>query len=226
MKTRIMSLGGSIICPDEVDVSFLKRFKAFVEKRVSNRERIVVVCGGGNINRKYLRAASKIRKPSDYDADMIGVYATRLNAMLVKSMFGGKAHKDIVENPSLEIRTTKKIIVASGWKPGFSSDYDAVMLASRLGSDTVINLSNIPYVYNKDPSKSRDAKPFKSLGWDEYLSFIKLMWSPRLSTPFDPVASRLAKKRGIKVVVLDGKNLKNLENMLDGKPFRGTVIGG
>jgi uridylate kinase len=49
-------------------------------------------------------------------------------------------------------------------------------------------------------------------------------WIPRMHAPFDPIASRLAEKRGIEVVVMRGTNLKNFGNFLRGKEFKGSVI--
>ena len=41
---------------------------------------------------------------------------------------------------------------------------------------------------------------------------------------FDPLAGQICKKNRIKVVVI-GKNLKNLEKLLEGKNFIGSIIG-
>jgi uridylate kinase len=41
--------------------------------------------------------------------------------------------------------------------------------------------------------------------------------------PFDPIASKEAEKIGLKVVVI-GKSLGNLKDVLEGKGFEGTVI--
>jgi len=56
MKTIILSLGGSLIVPDQVDVNFLKNFKKLVEKYVKRNFRFVIICGGGSIARKYQQA--------------------------------------------------------------------------------------------------------------------------------------------------------------------------
>jgi uridylate kinase len=43
-----------------------------------------------------------------------------------------------------------------------------------------------------------------------------------LHAPFDPVASRLAEKWGIEVVVMKGVN--NLKKFIEGKKFEGSII--
>jgi uridylate kinase len=50
-------------------------------------------------------------------------------------------------------------------------------------------------------------------------------WEPGMNVPFDPIASRKAEQLGLRVLVVNGKNLENLADALDGKKFTGTVIG-
>jgi uridylate kinase len=40
----------------------------------------------------------------------------------------------------------------------------------------------------------------------------------------DPVAARLAKKSGIKAIVIGGKDLANFGNLLSSRNFRGSII--
>lgn len=49
-------------------------------------------------------------------------------------------------------------------------------------------------------------------------------WNPGLSTPFDPIASKMAEVEGMTVYILNGKNISNLEKCLNGEEFLGTKI--
>lgn len=49
-------------------------------------------------------------------------------------------------------------------------------------------------------------------------------WIPGRNIPFDPIASCEAQNSGLEVVILNGKDLNNLRNYLDNKPFKGTII--
>jgi uridylate kinase len=113
----------------------------------------------------------------------------------------------------------------SGWKPGFSSDYDAVLLAECFQAPMVINLSNIEQVYTDDPRKNPDAKPIDKISWEDFRALVGDDWVPGKNVPFDPVASRHAAKIGLKVICAAGKNLENLKKILWGEAFTGTVIG-
>jgi len=85
-------------------------------------------------------------------------------------------------------------------------------------------MTNVSYVYDKDPEEYRDAKPLKEISWKNFRKIIGDKWDPGLSLPFDPVASKLAQKLKLKVIILKGTNLKNVDKFLRGKKFEGTII--
>lgn len=223
METVVISLGGSVLAPSNIDTEFLAGFRKLILSFLKNN-RFVIICGGGKTAREYMSAASRVVKLTDDDLDWLGIHATRLNAQLLRNVFRDVAHKRVIKNPNERITAKESIIIAAGWKPGRSTDYIAVMLAKKLGAKTIVNITNTDYVYDMDPSKSPDAKPLKSISWK---AFVKLMgaakWSPGLNTPFDPVAARVARKQGLKVAII-GKSLENLSRFLNGNEFRGTLI--
>jgi uridylate kinase len=100
----------------------------------------------------------------------------------------------------------------------------AVRLARLYGASTVINLTNTERVYDKDPAKFRNAKPFDVISWAEFRKIVGTKWSPGSNAPFDPIASRLAARSCMKVIVAKGTDLSNLRELLLGKKFRGTTI--
>ena len=110
-------------------------------------------------------------------------------------------------------------------KPGFSSDYDAVLLAEKFHAKRVINLSNIERVYTDDPKTNPNAAPLDALSWDAFRALVGDEWVPGKNTPFDPVAAKHAASLGLTVICAAGRDLKNLKNLLEGKPFLGTTIG-
>jgi uridylate kinase len=223
MQSIILSLGGSLIVPDEIDTSFLRKFRSMVLRRIK-KYRFVIACGGGRTARKYQEAARSIPGVSKDDLDWTGIAATRVNSWLVKSMFGNLADPAIISDPTKRIKSKKPIIIASGWKPGFSTDFDSVILAKQAKAKAVINLTNVDYVYNKDPRKFRDAKPIKRIAWKEFKKIVGGKWTPGLNLPFDPIAAKEAEKSKIRVLLINGKDLKSIENAILGKAFKGTEI--
>jgi len=221
MKPIVISLGGSIVVPDEVDVKFLKEFRQLILRIIKTRK-VILIIGGGKTCRNYQKAAAKVAKLKDEDLDWLGIHATRLNAQLLKIIFKGFVHKYVIHNPTERVNLKEKILVASGWQPGHSTDYDAVLLAKNFGAKEVINMTNIGYVYNKDP-RIKGAKKLVKLSWKEMRKIVGAEWKPGMNVPFDPVACIGAEREKLKVIVT-GKNIKNLENIFNGKKFEGTVI--
>jgi uridylate kinase len=218
----VISLGGSLIVPKEIDVAFLRQFRNFISKQKDKK--FIIVVGGGQVSRKWRDAGKKLGVQSKFNLDWIGIKATWLNAELVRAIFGKHAYQRVITDPSKKIIFKEKILVAGGWRPGWSTDYDTVLFAKQFGVKYIINLSNIDYVYNKDPQKFIDARPVRKLNWEEYQKIISAKWLPGANLPFDPIASRLAEKLKLRVVILNGKNLRNLENCLAGRKFKGTTI--
>src|SRR3989344_2892885 len=131
-KTIVLSLGGSLIAPDKIDTNFLMKFKKIIEKYVKKGCKFVIICGGGKIARELQQAASKVSKLTDEELDWLGIYATRLNALLIRYIFGHNSQDPIIADPNGKINFQKNIIIAAGWKPGWSTDYDAVLFAKNL----------------------------------------------------------------------------------------------
>jgi uridylate kinase len=223
-KIYVISLGGSLVVPNEINIKFLSLFKNIIEKKIKENKKFIIIVGGGKTARNYQNAAKALTKVSNEDLDWLGIHATRINAHLLLTIFRKYAYFRIIKNPKEKISFKEKILIAAGWKPGFSTDYDAVLLAKTYGSDTIINLTNVDYVYDKDPNKFKSAKPFKEISWKDYLKLIEQKWIPGMSAPFDPIASKLAQKFKFKVIILNGRKLKNLENYLANKTFKGTII--
>ncbi|AKM78933.1 MAG: Aspartate/glutamate/uridylate kinase [Candidatus Beckwithbacteria bacterium GW2011_GWB1_47_15] len=230
-NTFVLDLGGSVFAPNSrakgIDIAYLKQFEKFIRKQVALKRRFFIVTGGGYVAREYRDAAAAAvgGKIADEDLDWLGVHATRLNAHLFRTIFRDIAYPWILKHYDLvDKKVTTPVVVCGGWKPGWSTDYCSVLVAADYHIDTVISLTNVDYAYDKDPNKYKGAKPIKTMGWDEMIKLVGKKWRPGMNTPFDPVASREAKKFGLKVVIANGRKFANLERILDGKTFTGTVI--
>ncbi len=221
MNTLIISLGGSLIVPDEINISFIKELKKIILNNLTYR--FIIVVGGGKTCRDYQDVARSITHPTEDDLDWIGIAATHLNAELLRSVFGSHAYEKITVDPSKKIRTTKKIIIAAGWEPGHSTDYDAVCLAKTYNATTIINMTNVDYLYTKNPKGHPDAQRITKASWSKMQSIVGTEWKPGLHRPFDPIATKLAAKLGLKLIII-GQDTNNLRSVLENKNFKGTII--
>lgn len=226
MESIIISLGGSLIVPNGgIGTPFLKQFNTFIRQQIDEtNRRFFIVCGGGSTARHYMEAAREVAgEIADEDVDWLGIHATRVNAHLLRTIFRDLAHPVIIEDYEREYDITdERIIVGAGWRPGCSTDYDAVMLAKRFEVHTLINMSNISHVYDKDP-KHADAKPLNSVSWSDYKEIVGDTWIPGMNVPFDPVATKLAADMDLKVIIIKG-SMEHLQSVLNGTEFEGTTI--
>lgn len=229
-NTKVISLGGSIVAPDGVDTEFLTNFRNFTIDWLSREKnrRLILIIGGGGPARHYQQAYRNIVAPPEQNnttQDWIGIKATHLNAQLVKSVFGKLCVEEVVTDPYSANSFEGQILVGAGWKPGFSTDYDAVLLAEKFGANTVINLSNIAQVYTADPKKDPQAKPLENISWKEFKKLVGEKWIPGKNLPFDPVATKKAAEMGLTVICGAGNDIENTRLILDEKKFFGTRIG-
>lgn len=226
MQTVILSLGGSMVVQEKVNVPFLREFSWLITQYGKDHpdHRLIIVVGGGALARNYLHAATQVTFISEEDLDWLGIMATRLNAELLRVVFSSTAAKQVIHDPTQSIRGKENLIIASGWKPGCSTDYDAVLLAANVKAKVIINATNVAYVYDKDPKTHHDAKPLEKISWSRFRKLVGQRWSPGLNMPFDPIASKKAQALGLTVYICGGSDLTNLKNALYGKPFKGTII--
>ncbi|HKL85501.1 MAG TPA: UMP kinase [Treponemataceae bacterium] len=223
----VLSVGGSIVAPDNPDPDFLLRFSSLIRSWLAedNSRKLIMVVGGGGPARSYQKAFREICPSGNNDeADWIGIMATRLNAQLLKAVFSDICLTDVIYDPTSVDVFTGRVLVAAGWKPGFSTDNDAVLLAERFNAKTVINLSNIARVYTDDPRVNPDAKPIDDISWADFRAIVGDEWLPGKNVPFDPIASIHAQKADISVICAAGRDIDNLRAILDGKSFIGTKI--
>jgi uridylate kinase len=225
-ETVVISVGGSLIVPGEIDSHFLSTLKDLIENEVREGRRFILIAGGGKTARKYADAAKEVAPLTSDDLDWLGIHATRLNAHLVRTIFRDLAHPVIITNPDdvLDVPAAAPLIIAAGYRPGSSTDLRAVQIASLVGAAKVINLSNTDYVYTADPRTNPDAEKIEDITWEKFRTLIPAEWDPGLSSPFDPVAAREAEAKGIEVACINGTKIVSLKNYLAGKPFTGTRI--
>lgn len=223
-KKFVIALGGSVAFPQEINTAFLKKFYLFIRKETKKGNKFIIVCGGGNVCRKYINAASKITRIPNEDRDWIGIHATRLNAHFLRTLFKEEANP-VVFDKRFKIRSFGRypIIIGSGWSPGWSTDFVSVQTAADFKINKIIILGKPDFVY-ADFGKEKKGKPIKKISWKNYFKLIPSKWTPGMHAPVDPVAARMAKKQNIEAVVAEGKDIINFGKILRGGKFKGTIL--
>jgi len=227
----VLSLGGSLVVPEGgLNVQFLKEFNDFIRESIKNNPdlQFYIVVGGGTIARQYRDAGEEVvgHELTHEDLDWLGIHATRLNAQLIRTIFRDIAHPHLIKHYEIIRKVTEPVVVAAGWKPGWSTDFCAVLVCEDYDVTKIVNMSNIDAAYDSDPRVNKEAKMIEKTNWAEFRKLVGDKWTPGMNAPFDPVASRHAQELGLTTVILNGRNLDNLRNYLNGKDFVGTTIDG
>jgi uridylate kinase len=224
-KTVVIALGGSIVYPDGIDVRFLKDFKKFLAPFLKRGVKFVLVIGGGKLSRNFQEAAEQVSRVTDEDEDWLGIHATRLNAHLLRTIFRTVADPVVIDMRGKIKKLRAPVTIASGWRPGWSTDYVAMRIAADFGVGEAVIAGKPAHVYSKDNTTHADAVPFNELTWREYRKLIPATWKPGLHAPVDPVGAALGARESIRAIIIDGRNIKNFAALLNGKEFKGTIIG-
>ncbi len=223
-ETIIIAMGGSLLVPESIDIPFIKSLKEMVEHFTDDGYQIALVVGGGKTARIYQGALKDLNVNDSESLDWVGIKSIHLNCELLFRAFSDlDIHDEVILRPQDLDRVKESLIIVGAWEPGCSSDTDAVEMAEVSGAKRIINFSNTTHVYSADPRTNSDAVKYETLSWDEYRALIPSEWTPGMSAPFDPVASKKAQDHGISVAVL-GASIENLSNYLAGKEFEGTII--
>lgn len=217
----VFSVGGSLICPDEIDAEYVEKFSKFIEK-LSEKHKIYIVVGGGKTARKYVSFARKFNA-NEFFCDLMGIEITRINAcILISALNLNYMPYKTIEEAS---KSAEKIVVMGGTHPMHTTDGVSAMLSENISADYFINLTNVDYVYDKDPRKFKDAKKFEALSYDELIKICgQTEMTASANNVIDLIAAKTIKRSKIKTLVLDGRNLDNIKKAVDGDKFIGTLI--
>lgn len=222
MESIVISIGGSVILSDDVNLSFFKELKTLLNK-LSKKLKIYLVVGGGKTARSYIKLGRVLNIKENF-LDELGIDVTRLNAKLLLKFLGISNFK--IPNTTNEAKEFKDpIVVMGGTTPGHSTDMVGAELAEITNASKFIIATNVDGVYNKDPNKYANAKLIKEISIDELIDSFGTNWETAgKNIVIDGPALKIIKKAKIQTYVLNGKRLDQLEKAIDNKEFLGTVI--
>ncbi len=224
-KVVVLSLGGSLIAPNEIDLKFLREFKKTILKN-TKKFKFVVICGGGSIARKYIAPLREIGTAHNLQG-LMGISITRINARFMNYFFKIDPEKGIPSSiKDIKKHLKKQDIIFTGgliYKTESTTDSNAAEIAKYFKTE-FINLTNVSGLYNKNPEENKDAKLIPEISWEDFNKIaIKIKFKPGQHFVLDQTASEIILKNKIPTYIL-GKSMKNLNNLLNGRKFKGTTI--
>lgn len=228
-KVIVISLGGSLIIPKQVNYKLLKEFRQVLEKN-KRKYKFVIVCGGGNVARTYIQGLDNEKiGQKEYLQSLLGISITRLNARLLTYFFGKDANEGIPHDMNhVQTLLEKNDFVFCGalrYAKKQTSDSTSAKLANYFDTD-FINLTNVNGLYDKDPKKFRSAKFIPEISHSDFLKMAnKTTFKPGQHFALDKTAAKIIKNQNITTYIMGG-DMANLDNFLNGRHFVGTKIGG
>ena len=220
----VVSYGGSIIAPEEIDAEFIDGVASCLE---NTEDSVCVVVGGGEVARKYIEKGRELGANESL-LDEIGILATRMNAYLLLCALGNDAYPRVADTINEAITADSRFVVMGGTVPGHTTDAVAALLAERLGSKKLVLATSVDGVYTSDPKLDRNAKKIKELRAGELVAIVaKNSAKAGAKSVMDLLGARIIERSGMECWIFDGRNLEDFRRALKGdrEGFSGSIIG-
>ena len=227
MESVVLSLGGSVLIKDNAPDTTYIRALAKVLLGVSSRHKLYVVVGGGKVARNYIKSGRDLGADETF-LDEIGIEVTRLNARLVITALGDRAFHVPPKNYDEALHAGKDhpIVVMGGVSPGITTDAVSALLAERVKAKRLVNATSVDGAYTADPKKDPSATMILKMSHRELVRLVgEAPSSAGPNNVFDAVGARVLERSKIGLAIVDGKNLSNLIDALEGRKFKGTLVG-
>lgn len=227
MDVVVVSIGGSVLIPDDRDFDYLTRLAEMLIK-MSSQVKLYVVVGGGRVSRYYIELG-RLLGTGEKSLDEMGVVVTRLNAKLLISALSGKANEvppnTVKDAAGLGMK--HKIVVMGGTTPGHTTDGVAAMLAESVKADRIVNATAVDGIYTKNPKEFEDAQKLDRLTFEELLEMTRTTdWKAGPSNIFDALGAEIIARSRIPLLVVDGRDLDILASAIVGDSGSGTLVSG
>ncbi len=217
----VISLSGSFF----EDATRIKQIAEVLEE-IAKSYGLYIVTGGGKIARERIKIARELGA-NETICDYIGIALTRVNAKLLISALRNvhpepfPAYNEVAGAGAVE---EARISVMGGVSPGYTTDAVAAILAEYVNADLFIDVTSVDGVYDSDPRRYPEAKKYDKLTAKELVALTakeELKAGSRIV--IDPVAAKIIERSGIKTIVIDGSNPRDILNAVQGK-HHGTAI--
>lgn len=222
----VVKFGGSLLFDNgNIDTQRVDAACGVIRGLYDSGHNIGIVVGGGYAARMYIKGLGTDSFP-EASKDNVAVMATRLNAMLFISRLADICYPYPPTSYTALVKSlaTGKIVVCGGMQPGQSTNAVATLVCEAMGAKTLINATNVDYIYDKDPQKHPDATPYKCLTYMELKDIIASCGAGAGQYEmFDLVAANNIERSSITLHFVDGKDPENISRVLSGCDV-GTVV--
>ncbi len=206
----VIKLSGRIFDDEELVLRYAQIIKA-------RKDKVGVVTGGGEVARRYISVARRGGASNTFQ-DLLGIYASRLNALLLISLLDN-AYPRVPTNIEefLEAWRIHQVVVSGGFQPGQSTATVAALVAEAVGASALLNAANIDAVYSDDPRKNPDAERIPELTYDEFERILRSSSLPGGYELMDVWSLSILKRSCVTTYVFDGRRPEHIEAIARGE---------
>ena len=232
-KRILLKLSGEILAGGNqggIDPKILNQLVAQIKEVSELGIQTAIVIGGGNIFRGVQAGSQGLDRVT---GDYMGMLATAMNALALQDRLEAEGvftrvlsaieMKEISE-PYIKRRATRHlekgrvVIFACGTgNPFFTTDTAASLRAMEMDADVLLKGTKVDYVYDSDPKKNADAKPFKKITFMDVLQ--------RGLRVMDTAAISLCMDNQLPIIVFNVGVEGNLRRLVLGEEV-GTLVEG
>lgn len=227
----LLKLSGEILAGEKgygIDSAIITKLAKEILDVVELGVEVGVVIGGGNIFRGIQAGAQGLDRAS---GDYMGMLATCMNALALQDVMEqmGLATRVMsaiemrqIAEPYIRRRATRHlekgrvVIFASGTgNPYFTTDTAASLRAMEISADVLLKGTKVDAVYDKDPVKHKNARPYETLNFMDVLKQgLKVM---------DAAAISLCMENSLPIIVFNVGVDGNLLRIVKGEKV-GTLV--
>ncbi|WP_188596212.1 UMP kinase [Thermocladium modestius] len=211
-------------------VDIISRYIDIILAAKERGMRLAIVTGGGDTARRYIEAGRQLSL-SEAANDMLGIGASRLNALLLIYAInarGGTVHPRVVTSleEAGEAWLDSGLVVMGGLQPGQSTTMVSTLVSEYLGIRKILNCANVDGLYESDPAKDPKAKKIRRATIDEAEKILERSAEVVAGTYelIDRWALSIMKRSGISMQIIDGRSPEMLEAALSGRDDVGSII--
>lgn len=219
----VIKFSGKLVSPSRS--GYIARAAGVIRSLFSQGHRIAVVVGGGEEARRYIEACRSLGG-NEGQCDLVGIEASRLNALLMVIALGDIAHRRVVRSLEefLSVWDLGRVVAAGGFQPGQSTSAVSALIAEAISADLLINATVVKGIYDKDPRKHPEAVLLREIS---PAGLRRLLEAQSLTAGgyelLDTLAVAILERSRVRAVVLDGRDPEILLKAVSGEEV-GTLI--
>lgn len=216
----VLKIGHALFKENSIDLDKMRETSGAILQLHSKGHKVIVVAGGGALSRSYIEAARQLGADLA-TCDEIGIWVTRLNALLLSIALGDSSNRSIIgsfEDLEKQLSVSEgKILVAGGFTPAQSTDAVAALIAERIKADLLVKTTDVDGVYDSDPEKNPNAKMLGEVSIGRLKEIlIGGELKPGKYKLLDMVSLSILERSKIPTVIVNGSKPENIVKAVSG----------